>query len=300
MSTANKVRIERLEFNVTHGCILKCENCDHLSPFFPVADDMNGKAVNLQQYKTVVETLAKHIVLDEMVMLGGEPLLSKQLPEYLRLAKETGLAKKLTLITNGFLLPKMDPKVLDYVDAITVSVYPSMPLDRSKTKETEELCKTRGVPIEFFTQRHFQYSVLSKRINNKKLVGEIFETCSLAWTQKCHTIFEDTITRCSRVPFLDIKLREAGAISKSLLEMDALKIVDRPGLGDEIAAYLDSHTVMETCHYCLGTVGKPNKHTQLTPQQIKDNVWTQLEVDHAINWVKLKRRFWTKKLLGRF
>ncbi len=186
-----------------------------------------------------------------------------------------------------------------YLDEISVSIYPSQPLDKSKLSGVQARCDANGVALVFNHHAHFTHNVLSEKIEDEKLVHNIFLTCSLAWKQHCHTLFDGWITRCSRLPFMDIKLRETGKIASSLMERDALRISDGEDFPERLRAYMESETALEACKYCVGTVGKRFQHAQLSKEEIAGESWTEVGAAGNIDRIKLYRRLAKRKLIGR-
>ena len=297
MKIMSKYDISSIEFNLSHACNLKCANCDHLSPYFSAKN--NNKFVDYEKFLRQVTVLTKHARVNSFSFLGGEPLLKKDIVKYLKAVKDTGICKKLVLVTNGFLLPKMHEEAYKYLDQISVSTYPSPVLDRESLKVVEKTCRKHNVNIEYHRHDYFCYNVVSKEIQNSNLVHKIFMTCSLAWKQHCHTLFDNKISRCSRLPFMNLKLLEKGCIESDFIESDCLEIIDSSGFAKRLREYLESDTPLQSCRYCLGSVGKSVKHKQLTPKEVADEIWTEVIHNGSINWIKLYRKLIKRKLLER-
>jgi organic radical activating enzyme len=295
-----KYKLPAVEFNLSHACNLKCKHCDHLSPYFSLKEEQQSDVISLEKFAASFGVLAKHAEIPSLSFLGGEPLLNRQLVDYLKVTRKLSPDTKIALITNGFLLPKMAKEAYAYLDEISVSIYPSQAVDRSRLTGVEADCATHGVNLEFHTHRHFTHNVVSEKIPDENLVRNIFLTCSLAWKQHCHTLFDGWITRCSRLPFMDLKLLHTGRIAAGFMERDALKITDEDDFPEKLKAYMESDQPLAACEYCLGTVGKPFKHAQLSKDEIQRESWSEVGYKGNINWIKLYRRMVKRKLLGRF
>ena len=294
----DKYTIPHLEYNLTHACNLKCANCDHLAPYFSIK--MDKEYINYDNFKSQLEILNKHAKINSFLFLGGEPILNRDILKYLKTVKDLGIAQESILITNGFLLPKMDEQAYRYLDRISVSIYQSKPLPSSLLKDVEKLCDKFNVQLEFSRLHHyFGYNVIGKEIENEWLVKQIFLTCSLAWKQHCHTLFGNKISRCSRLPFMNLKLQEAGCISSNFIDQDCLEIVDDQNFSYQLKQYLESQKPLQSCKFCLGSVGKRMIHKQLTKKEIESNSWAQINQKGLINWFTLYRRILKLKLLKR-
>jgi sulfatase maturation enzyme AslB (radical SAM superfamily) len=106
-------------------CNLACTFCDLHSGRIEDTDALKGQ-MSEQTFSRVIDQLAGlPFVLKELQYHGnGEPLLNKNLPDFVRHAKDRGIASKQRLTTNGTMLtPKKLVKVIDAgIDEIHVSL----------------------------------------------------------------------------------------------------------------------------------------------------------------------------------
>lgn len=106
-------------------CNLACTFCDLHSGRIEGTDALKGQMTELT-FSRIVDQLAElPFVLKELQYHGnGEPLMNKNLPDFVRYAKARGVAKKHRLTTNGTMLtPKNLEKVIEAgIDEIHVSL----------------------------------------------------------------------------------------------------------------------------------------------------------------------------------
>lgn len=98
-------------YYVTYRCNAKCGFCDiweKPSPYITLAD----VEANLRDLKKM-----KVKVVD---FTGGEPLLHRQLPEFVQMAKQLGFIT--TVTTNGMLYPKQAERLKGWVDMLHFSI----------------------------------------------------------------------------------------------------------------------------------------------------------------------------------
>lgn len=194
----------------------------------------------------------------------------------------------------------MPEEAYKYLDKISVSTYPSKPLGVDLLNEVKKMCRKHDVSIECCRpHHHFGYNVIGKEIKDSKLVHKIFMTCSLAWKQHCHTLFDNKISRCSRLPFMNLKLADAGCVKTHFIEEDCLKIVDKDDFSEKLKQYLEAETPLLSCNFCLGSVGKRIKHKQLTQKEIVDSSWAKLDHKGLIDWITLYRKVFKRTFLKR-
>ena len=297
LKSSGKYKIRNLEFNLSHACNLKCKGCDHLSPYFSLKDyDSEGK-ISLERFKEWFTILGKYMEMENFLLVGGEPLLNKELIDYLSFIKKSTLVEKVVLVTNGFLLQRQDQRLFQYLDEISMSSYPSHPLPEKYIDTVQKLCKKNHTKLYINRQNNFYTNLVAEKILNDSMVNKIFQTCSLAWKQKCYTLFDGFLVRCSRVPFIDYKLRQLGITEEELIKEDGLRIENKDGFQDDLEKYFTSSVPLASCHYCLGSVGRKIKHAQLSVDEIKNEVW-MLESNRKINRIKIYRRLLKKKLFG--
>lgn len=73
-----KIHLPSIEFYITNVCNLTCEGCNRFNNLkFKGWQDWDD-------YKDIYAEWAKHVELDKIVILGGEPLLNPTLPQWIR------------------------------------------------------------------------------------------------------------------------------------------------------------------------------------------------------------------------
>ncbi len=86
-----------VSFHVTKKCNLKCKHC------YAVLDTIKEPELTIEQILSVIDELYNHGTLS-IRLLGGEPLVRKELPEIIKKVKSKGMFCE--LVTNGTLLRK--------------------------------------------------------------------------------------------------------------------------------------------------------------------------------------------------
>ena len=285
-----KCLVHKLEYNVAYHCNLRCDHCDHLSPFFSPKDDEFNASISLETFEKQIAILSRHIHGEEFLILGGEPLLHKNCVDFLRLVKQSGIADKTVLVTNGFLLPVQKDELYKMVDKITISFYPSLPLKKEVIDEARVRCEKHSVELEIHDQPKFSMSIVGIKNEDQRLVEGIFNTCTVAWTQRCYALHEGYVYRCSRAPFIAYKLKKQGVVPNDFSKEDGLKLEDGPDFAQKADEYFNRTTPLKSCSYCLGSVGKRVQHRQLSKDEIKDEVWARHSISDSIDRVKAFRR----------
>lgn len=119
-------RLKYIEFHVADHCNLNCKGCVHFSPLVKEPQFMDYEVMKAD----LIQLHKKVELIDKIHILGGEPLLNKELYRFVRLVKEIYPYTETSIVTNGLLLDKMSDKlikaILETNTWINVSVYEPM------------------------------------------------------------------------------------------------------------------------------------------------------------------------------
>lgn len=134
MSPKSKDELE-IEISLVDHCNLNCQCCDHFSPIAP------PYYLELESFKKDIDRLAELTEHDigRITLLGGEPLLHRQLLDFIRVTREAFSKALIVLFTNGILLSQWGKKglweaVKKYGIQVWVTVYP-IQVDFEPTKQ---------------------------------------------------------------------------------------------------------------------------------------------------------------------
>jgi MoaA/NifB/PqqE/SkfB family radical SAM enzyme len=263
------LQTEAIEFNLADHCNLKCSGCDHGSPHLP------EKFLQLSTFQKDLQVLSTALHVEEVKLVGGEPLLHEHILDFLEVANASAICDRVTIATNGLLLHKMSRRFWELIDRIWVSVYPGIKYKVELT-EFERMAKEHDVEIWIKPSSTFRMTVLNTRNEDSELVREIYERCRLAHLVSCHTVYEGRYYKCSPAPVMEQRLVQRGVELRNK-ESDGVAIHDNPNLRDDLSRYLRDSTPLAACSYCLGTVGKALATTQLT----KIRLAAELREEHA-------------------
>lgn len=249
----NKIYTQKAcEINIVAHCNLSCRSCSHLSPtfskYFEAPDNIFDNC----------SILAKYYRPKYIKLLGGEPLLHPNLIQVLEAVRNSGISNYIQVMTNGLLLAKMSDEFWQKVDEVYVSVYPEKGIDSEDLKIYEQKAKLHNVSFQCFYFDNFRESYSEIGTTDKNLVQQIYSTCKLAHTWRCHTVANGYFYKCPRSLFIP------KAINNDILQpnKDGIKIIDSPEFTKDLLAYLESTEPLTSCYHCLGNVGKLFVHEQ--------------------------------------
>lgn len=104
------LRLPYLETHVMDGCNLKCKGCTHFSNLFPT-----DAAVPLENFRRDIVRLREICDIKKLRLLGGEPLLNKELLKYIKIARDNFPDSDIRIVTNGMLLLQQKDELLSYM-----------------------------------------------------------------------------------------------------------------------------------------------------------------------------------------
>ncbi|MBR3622522.1 MAG: glycosyltransferase, partial [Selenomonadaceae bacterium] len=97
----------QVEMHLSDRCNLNCRGCTHFSPLF------HEMGFDKETALTDVRTLARNVShIMDFYFLGGEPFLNKDIASYIRAVRSILPQTRLTVVTNGLLIPKLPDEVL--------------------------------------------------------------------------------------------------------------------------------------------------------------------------------------------
>lgn len=229
------------EIHLTDACNLNCKGCFHFSP-------LANKNSNypLDEFKNDINRIAElfNNHFGWIHLLGGEPLLNDNIKEYLIYAGETIKGGKISLLTNGILLNKMDDEFFKickkYSITISVTKYP-IQLDYN---EIEKLITSHGCRCEFFGDKRKDTSFMTASLNLKSSMPYKNNFLRCKFSNACVTLNHGKLYYCSIPAY--IYLFNAYYKKNLVTNMDEIDIYNHDK--KEILNFL--RTPHQFCKYC--------------------------------------------------
>lgn len=176
-----------LKFLLTEHCNLNCAGCSHFAPL--VKEKI---FLSFEQYKKELDRIKELFDGVRLIsLLGGEPLLNKDLKRMLLYAREQFPYADLEIISNGILMHTMDEEFYEIIKNTNTTVY------LSKYATTAEIIDRVQADLE---RRSINYGVWSykgfcKRYSLKANLDlkESFDGCK---EKICHTLLNGKFASC--------------------------------------------------------------------------------------------------------
>ena len=256
-----------VEYNLADHCNLACTACARGSPY------LAKKFAGLEQFTEELRRLAGGLHCREIRIGGGEPLLHPQLFDFLRAARQSGVADDVVLLTNGVLLHQAPEELWELIDGMWLSLYPGVTV-RIPIAECERLATAHGVKLSVRHADEFAHILLNQRNEDEEAVELIYRTCKAAREWSCHTVHEGRFYKCSTAPFTRDRIALAGGRFEET-PRDSVRL-DDPALSSALASYLADERPLAACAFCLGSSGPAVANRQLS----KRAVAASLSEDH--------------------
>lgn len=292
-----KIYMKAVEYSVAYHCNLKCSSCSHMSPF------LTKNFPKIENFYNDLNVLSHVIHVNEIRLLGGEPLLNPEITEYIKIAKRANIANTVAVTTNGLLLHKMDREFWNYVDKVTVTRYPNINLNEDRMRVIRDLSKQNDVILEEYYNSYFRTSIVSKPHPKDIITKIIYLTCDNVHQNHCHMIHEGFFFKCAVPPFLNEYLSKIGTFNYNRYE-DGLNLYKTNNLYYDLKEYLLKQRTLNACQYCLGYLGKRRFHYQLSPELINNpsklNFSRRNDLDYYITIKEILKLLISKKFISLF
>jgi organic radical activating enzyme len=243
-----------LEIMAAHGCNLTCRSCTHASPVLRPKDIADPDTT----YRDLTR-LARCYRLQEVLLLGGEPLLHPDLVALAEAVRASGISEEVNVLTNGVLLDRQGSRFWAAVDEVRVSAYPGYEPSEPEIARWRSLSAEHGVKVTVYHYDRFRESHSEFGTEDTDLVRRIFNTCLIVHVWRSRTAVNGVFYKCAEAYFLPVLRGEK--------PRDGLPLTDDDDLGARLLAYLNAEEPMYACQFCLGTVGKPFAHQQVSRRQ---------------------------------
>jgi MoaA/NifB/PqqE/SkfB family radical SAM enzyme len=144
ISKQTKKKLDWLEVHINEHCNLNCAYCTH---YCPLAEeeyyDLDIFERDFRRMSELTDGFIKTIHL-----LGGEPLLNKNINKYMEIARKYFLKSEMAVVTNGILLAKMPENFWKLCKKLNIEIWISpypIKLDLLKIQEISEKYKVNVV-----------------------------------------------------------------------------------------------------------------------------------------------------------
>lgn len=238
-SEENLLRVKSLDVVLTERCSLKCVDCSNLMQYYqkPIGVEVEVLTESLRNFLEAVNYVS------EIRLIGGEPLVSKNIERILDLIYEFSNFDKIVLYTNGTVVPKgsLLKKFQDQRVWIKISDYGEV---SRKAELVADTCKSWGINCihEHVTEWEDvgRISFRGRTIAENKVV---FGNCCVNDTL---TLLHGQLYACPFSAHTD----NLGVLKNA--EKDKIDMLDQENLQDKIREIYKKKDVLVACNLCNG------------------------------------------------
>lgn len=263
----DKVSIPQIEFALTTRCSLRCKNCIN---YIPYLNNDEQKVIELDEFKVYIDNLTAAVnKIEDLLLLGGEPLLLKNIDKYLEYVAKNNKIKRVWLVTNGTIVMSDDliRTIKKYHRKVIVwlSNYSANKELEPRLKHDKILAQIKMTKAKYIYNKDLNWSDVSQDLSakNRTKIQNInyFKVCG----NKCVSVFGETVYVCPRAGTYHLK---------KLYEPENNEIInlnnkDKKSLRKEIIRFYENK-YFQACDFCNFIEDRQNE--RITPAiQLKEN-----------------------------
>ncbi len=251
------VRVKTVELNIALHCNLSCEGCSHASPL------LAPEIMAPEQVERDLSLLASALHARQVKLIGGEPLLNPRIVEIMDVVRASGVADRIKVVTNGLLLGRMPRAFWQKADIVLASRYPSRSISQAQEEEHTARAARWGHAFHVLPEPPFRQPWTERPHREPALVARIYASCRMAHRFSCHTVHQGRFYKCPLALFIPQALSRLG-LGEVGAARDGLALSNKPDFARRLHAYLMDPQPLPICRHCLGSVGRPMPHRQLS------------------------------------
>lgn len=188
-------RLFHFEIHITDHCNLNCKGCGHFSNL------CEPSFLGLDAFRSDMTAVAQRLDVEQVFILGGEPLLHPRVEEFVRVARTCFPTTRIYLMTNGTLVTRMGPtfwRALAETDTVLLcDLYPiQLPRGRIDARGAES-----GVKVEWTGYRD-KFFKLPIDVEGRQDAADSFKRCS--GVCNCPMVRDGRIYPCAYAAYADV------------------------------------------------------------------------------------------------
>lgn len=229
------IKLGHLDWNIAESCNLSCVSCSHAAPV------ATPHFLSINQIERDLLSLKPVVAFQSCQLVGGEPLLHKDIVEIMRLMKRIRIDTSTVVITNGTLLPRMTEEFWKELEYLSISVYSVLNPDCLALAKEKQKQYGFGLGERVFHEFHRQFR---KEPND----GSHFHTCH--WRRDCWTAHDGYFYLCPQSAFFPKRFMGAEAT------VDGLPLTDLTEV--RLLKFMERSEPLSTCRVCMANEMKPH------------------------------------------
>ncbi len=227
------INIPQLQFLVTTRCSLRCINCNAYIPYFGTHGKKH-KDLSPQDFKHDLDKLSEAVThIRRFILIGGEPLLHKELSSLIEIAAQNSMISLIEIITNGTIVPSSI--ILDTIERYKEKIYfhisnyqanPAL-IYRLKHEKIFQVLKERDIKYQMSAHQSWSKEIPLQGRSDDEIAQKMFASC---WLKRCLQVCDGKLAICPKAssgyelgmvddsfPGEVISLREIDDVRKQLI-----------------------------------------------------------------------------------
>lgn len=239
-----KIVLPQVEFAITTQCNLRCKHCTN---YIPYLTQNAQKVLDFTHFKLYLDNLlAKASRLNSLLLLGGEPLLNKDLPKMLEYALHQSKIENVYITTNGTLAFNDELKKVLLSGKNKLWVWIS---NYTANKALAKRLKSLDL-LKYCQSNHINYIFIDNNSWSKALPPKYYERSDeensayfLQCNNPCVSVYGNELSVCPRASHFAANgtITQGGGGEHLLLD----KIISKKELID-----FYTYTNFKACRYC--------------------------------------------------
>lgn len=238
-----KAKINSLELTISYHCNLTCKGCSHCSPLF------KEQFFEIDKELKYLKIISQCVDIDIVKLIGGEPLLNKNIDHIINVLKQQKIAKKIFVATNGLFLPKMSDFFWENIDGLEISIY-NQSMENYIVEMVKNKFNFKNKVAYIYCYDKFRYPFVKNKITDKNLVSHIYRNCLFSNDWQCFNYHDGYFFKCPQSWVLSYLFKNFSYDSVGV------KVEDNKIFKKKLINYILSEEPLISCSYCLGCVGK--------------------------------------------
>lgn len=235
------LKIPTLDIEVTQRCSLKCEDCSNLMQYYlkPVDPESSLTIASLEKILHVCDVGCIRII-------GGEPLLAKDLGEYLSFLSGTIISKdqRIEIYTNGTILPS--PDILKICQSLPLTFYISNYGELSR-KLVDLVSLLEDNDIDYTIENNLVWQDCGKvRDYSVSNIDFRYSNCCVA---KTFSVMGSRLYSCPFSANFHSIYKEESISTRDYIDLSSTSVSD---LYTSIRSMFLSQSPLSACYFCSG------------------------------------------------
>ena len=240
------VNLQQFQIHLAHHCNLNCISCN---VFSSIAEEEYPDYKEMEKDLRRISELSNAEV-NNIIVSGGEPLLNKDINDYLRLIRKYFPETNILIITNGLLIKRMTEEFWKTCAEVDAEFYPTLYRIKIDWDYFKDKCKQYNIRYDLSIVRDdYGFSKLNMDWRGRHNARSMFEKCS--YGNRCISLEKGKLYTCSTASCIGIYNKK---FNMHFPEANGIDIYKANNIV-EILEYLSKP--LRFCAYCAQPLSSP-------------------------------------------